>query len=79
MISRRTRCAPWTGPRDTGPLQGTHDTDAYSPLVRGTHTVHDAATGLFGDRFTRIQDLPESLGEPCPVEHSRKRIPQKEN
>ena len=76
MINECTRCTPWTGPRDAGPVQGTHDVDVYSPLVRGTQIVHMVTTGLFGDRFTRIQDLPGSLGEPCPVEHSRKRIPQ---
>ena len=76
MINECTRCAPWTGPRDAGPVQNTHDVDVYFPLVRGTQIVHMVTTGLFGDRFTRIQDLPESLGEPCPVEHSRKRIPQ---
>ena len=57
-------------------LRATGETDTHSPLVRGTQVVHCGETGLFGDRSTRIQDLPESLCEPCPVEHSRKRIPQ---
>ena len=76
MINECTRCAPWTGPRDAGPTQNTHDVGVYYSLVRGTQIVQMVTTGLLGDRFTRIQDLPESLGEPCPVEHSRKRIPQ---
>ena len=75
MINGRTRCTPWTGPRDAGPVQNTHDAGVYCPPVRGTQIVQMVTTGLIGDRFTRIQDLPESLSEPCPVEHSRKRIP----
>ena len=40
MISKSTRCVPWTGPRDAGPELSNRESDAYPPLVRGTQVVH---------------------------------------